>query len=135
MVTPPWCPGRSTAHSRPVEIGRLRHDEISQNTTPVRLPGVTLPTICSASAHHDAATPTRTVGTVHTSTTIDSPVGPLTLVNSDGVLCGLHIQPHARRPDRATFGDAISSGVEREQFLLTLVEDPSRTVQHPLFES
>lgn len=117
-----------------METGRLRHDEISQNTTPVRLPGVTLPTICSASAHHDAATPTRTVGTVHTYTTIDSPVGPLTLVNSDGVLCRLRMQPHAHRPDRATFGDAISSGFERKRFLLTL-EDPSRTVQHPLFES
>ena len=71
---------------------------------------------------------------MRTYTTIVSPVGPLTLVNSDGVLCGLHMQPHAHRPDRATFGDAISSGVERKRFLLTL-EDPSQTVQHPLFES
>ena len=95
---------------------------------------MTLPTICSASAHHDAATTTRTVVTVRTYASIDSPVGPLTLVNSDGVLCGLYMQPHAHRSDRATFGDATSRGFERKQFLLTL-EDPSRTLQHSLFES
>ena len=37
-------------------------------------------------------------------TIFDSPLGPLTLVARDGVLCGLYFRGHWTRPDRARFG-------------------------------
>jgi methylated-DNA-[protein]-cysteine S-methyltransferase len=37
-------------------------------------------------------------------TVIDSPVGPLTLVASDGALCGLYMDEQRHRPDAETFG-------------------------------
>jgi methylated-DNA-[protein]-cysteine S-methyltransferase len=50
---------------------------------------------------------------VRTHTTLDSPVGPLTLVNDDGVLCGLYLQGQAHHPDPATFGRATPVGFEQ----------------------
>jgi methylated-DNA-[protein]-cysteine S-methyltransferase len=47
---------------------------------------------------------------VRTHTTLDSPVGPLTLVNADGVLCGLYLQGQAHHPDPAGFGTATETG-------------------------
>lgn len=38
-------------------------------------------------------------------TTVDSPVGPLTLVASSGVLTGLYLERQRHRPSDETFGD------------------------------
>jgi methylated-DNA-[protein]-cysteine S-methyltransferase len=38
-------------------------------------------------------------------TTMDSPVGPLTLVERDGGLAGIYLLDHRHMPDPATFGD------------------------------
>ena len=43
---------------------------------------------------------------------IDSPIGPLTLVAADGALCGLYLEGHIRRPDRAAFGDPAGTDFE-----------------------
>jgi methylated-DNA-[protein]-cysteine S-methyltransferase len=40
-----------------------------------------------------------------THTTIDSPLGPLTLVATDGALSGLYMDRQRYRPDTATFGE------------------------------
>jgi methylated-DNA-[protein]-cysteine S-methyltransferase len=45
---------------------------------------------------------TTTRAKVHT--IVDSPVGPLHLVATDGVLSGLHLDGQRHRPDPATFG-------------------------------
>ena len=37
-------------------------------------------------------------------TIYDSPLGPLTLVARDGVLCGVYFRGHWTRPDRSRFG-------------------------------
>lgn len=42
--------------------------------------------------------------TGRTHTVIDSPVGPLTLVAADGVLCGLYMHEQRHRPATETFG-------------------------------
>ncbi|MFF9555897.1 methylated-DNA--[protein]-cysteine S-methyltransferase [Streptomyces albus] len=39
-----------------------------------------------------------------THTVIDSPVGPLTLVATDGTLSGIYMDPHRHRPAQETFG-------------------------------
>ncbi len=44
---------------------------------------------------------------------IDSPIGPLTLVNTDGVLSGLYMDGHAHQPDRTTFGTSAAGGFEQ----------------------
>ncbi|GAB3874200.1 methylated-DNA--[protein]-cysteine S-methyltransferase [Kibdelosporangium lantanae] len=52
-----------------------------------------------------------------THTIVDSPVGPITLINLDGVLTGLYMdkQRHGPRPD--SFGDRVENGFDaaREQ--------------------
>jgi methylated-DNA-[protein]-cysteine S-methyltransferase len=45
-----------------------------------------------------------------THTTIDSPVGELTLVARDGSLTGVYFPHHWYRPDPATFGDRDETG-------------------------
>jgi methylated-DNA-[protein]-cysteine S-methyltransferase len=45
-----------------------------------------------------------------THTTIDSPVGELTLVARDGSLTGVYFPHHWYRPDPATFGDRDDAG-------------------------
>ena len=50
-------------------------------------------------------------------TLLDSPIDPITLVANDGVLCGLFMDTHKRRPDAATFGernDAVFAQVIEE---------------------
>lgn len=42
---------------------------------------------------------------MRTHTTVDSPVGPLTLVALDGVLTGLYMDKQRHLPDPSTFGD------------------------------
>lgn len=49
---------------------------------------------------------------MRTHTTVDSPIGPLTLVADDGVLCGLYLAEHRRAPDPATHGPADPAGFE-----------------------
>lgn len=52
-----------------------------------------------------------------THTFIDSPIGPLTSVQTDGALSGLYLAEHRHRPDPATFGLRTDCGFEqiREQ--------------------
>ncbi|GAA3740662.1 methylated-DNA-[protein]-cysteine S-methyltransferase [Spinactinospora alkalitolerans] len=52
---------------------------------------------------------------MRTHTIIDSPVGALTLVATDGVLDGLYMRDHARMPDPATFGERAPTGFERAE--------------------
>jgi methylated-DNA-[protein]-cysteine S-methyltransferase len=50
-------------------------------------------------------------------TIFDSPLGPLTLVARDGVLCGVYFPGHWTRPDRSRFGapnDAAFAQVRRQ---------------------
>lgn len=46
-------------------------------------------------------------------TIIESPIGDLTLVNTDGVLSGLYMKRHARSAQRSTFGERASAGFEK----------------------
>jgi methylated-DNA-[protein]-cysteine S-methyltransferase len=43
-------------------------------------------------------------------TTVDSPVGELTVVADDGVLIGLYFPHHWYKPDPATFGPRVDDG-------------------------
>jgi methylated-DNA-[protein]-cysteine S-methyltransferase len=47
-----------------------------------------------------------------THTTIETPLGELTLVAEDGALSGVYYPGHWTRPDRATFGERSPSGFE-----------------------
>jgi len=47
-----------------------------------------------------------------THTTIDTPIGELTLVAEDGVLIGVYYPGHWTRPDPATFGERSDRGFE-----------------------
>jgi methylated-DNA-[protein]-cysteine S-methyltransferase len=51
---------------------------------------------------------------MRTHTVMESPVGPLTLVSTDGVLCGLYMTEQRHRPTEETFGprdDTLSHDV------------------------
>lgn len=48
-----------------------------------------------------------------THTVIDSPIGELTLVNTDGTLSGIYMIDHRPAPDPATFGPRVDDGFER----------------------
>jgi methylated-DNA-[protein]-cysteine S-methyltransferase len=50
-----------------------------------------------------------------THTTIDSPIGELTLVARDGALSGLYFPGHWYLPDPATFGSRTSTGFEQAE--------------------
>jgi methylated-DNA-[protein]-cysteine S-methyltransferase len=50
--------------------------------------------------------------TERTHTVIESPLGPLTLVNTDGVLSGVFMERRWPRPDRAAFGPKSDEGFE-----------------------
>jgi len=50
-----------------------------------------------------------------THTTVDSPIGELTLVAEDGRLTGLYFPHHWYRPDPATFGERASTGFEEAE--------------------
>ncbi len=47
-----------------------------------------------------------------TYTELDSPVGPLSVVNRDGALCGLYFSDHLRRPAQTTFGQRTDAGFD-----------------------
>ncbi len=47
-----------------------------------------------------------------THTVVDSPIGPLTLVRTDGALSGLYLAEHRHRPGPHTFGDLAATGFE-----------------------
>ncbi|GAA3092056.1 methylated-DNA--protein-cysteine methyltransferase [Streptosporangium carneum] len=49
---------------------------------------------------------------MRTHTLIDSPMGTLTLVATDGVLSGLYMEQHLRMPDPSTFGPRVGHGFE-----------------------
>src|SRR5882724_287008 len=61
--------------------------------------------------------PSTILGDMRTNTTVDSPVGPLTLVALDGVLTGLYMEKQRHLPDAGTFGerDPDGFGAVREQ--------------------
>ena len=54
-----------------------------------------------------------------THTTVDSPVGELTLVGEDGMLTGVYFPHHWYRPDPATFGDRDETGFGEAERQLT----------------
>jgi len=47
-----------------------------------------------------------------THTTIDTPLGELTLTAEDGVLSGVYFPGHWTRPDRSAFGERSARGFE-----------------------
>jgi methylated-DNA-[protein]-cysteine S-methyltransferase len=54
---------------------------------------------------------------MRTHTVMDSPVGPLTLVSTDGVLCGLYMHEQRHRPVESVFGtrdDSRSQDVKEQ---------------------
>lgn len=53
-----------------------------------------------------------TVTMTKTHTSIDSPIGPLTLVATDGVLGGVYMDAQRHAPDAATFGERDADGFE-----------------------
>jgi len=57
----------------------------------------------------------RGVGISATHTTIDSPLGELTLVARDGVLSGLYFPGHWHMPSRDVFGTRSECGFERAE--------------------
>ncbi|HEY1465448.1 MAG TPA: methylated-DNA--[protein]-cysteine S-methyltransferase [Acidimicrobiales bacterium] len=57
--------------------------------------------------------------TTRTHTVIESPLGPLTLVNTDGVLSGLYMDGQEHRPDQTGFGNRSGSGFEQATEELT----------------
>jgi methylated-DNA-[protein]-cysteine S-methyltransferase len=62
-----------------------------------------------------------------THTTIDSPLGELTLVAHDGALSGLYFPGHWYPPDPATFGMRSDSGFEQARHQLTEYFEGGRT--------
>src|SRR5947209_12312415 len=48
-------------------------------------------------------------------TTIDTPVGPLTLVALDGVLSGVYFPGHWTLPDPDLFGERVTDGFEEAE--------------------
>jgi methylated-DNA-[protein]-cysteine S-methyltransferase len=50
-----------------------------------------------------------------THTTMDSPIGELTLVAVDGTLSGVYFPGHWTRPDPATFGERSNRGFEEAE--------------------
>ena len=59
----------------------------------------------------------ETVVTIRTAerthTVNESPLGPLTLVNTDGVLSGVFMERRWPRPDRAAYGRHVDEGFEQ----------------------
>lgn len=53
-----------------------------------------------------------TAVTALTHTTTPSPIGPLTLVADDGVLCGVYMAEHRRGPDPAGLGERDTTGLQ-----------------------
>src|SRR5690242_12602236 len=49
---------------------------------------------------------------MRTHTVIDSPIGSLTLVNTDGILSGIYMDRQAHRPAEAAFGERTVVGFE-----------------------
>jgi len=49
---------------------------------------------------------------MRTHTRVDSPVGPLTLVAEEGVLCGLYMDSHTHAPGGSAIGPPATSGFE-----------------------
>ncbi|MEV0945188.1 methylated-DNA--[protein]-cysteine S-methyltransferase [Rhodococcus sp. NPDC049939] len=60
-------------------------------------------------------------------TVIDSPIGPLTLVNVDGVLSGVYMAEHRHQPDPARFGERNASGFDDATAQLAEYFDGRRT--------
>jgi methylated-DNA-[protein]-cysteine S-methyltransferase len=56
---------------------------------------------------------------MRTHTTIDSPLGPLTLVNTNSVLSGLYMDGQQHRPERSQVGQRSGSGFEQATVELT----------------
>lgn len=76
---------------------------------------------------------------MRTHTNIDSPIGVLTLVNSDAMLSAVYMNDHTRKPGAQTFGDRTSAGFgeateqleeyfsgQRREFALNLAPEGSQ---------
>jgi methylated-DNA-[protein]-cysteine S-methyltransferase len=50
---------------------------------------------------------------MRTHTIIDSPMGALTLVATDGALSGVYMEDHQAMPDPSSFGPRVGSGFEQ----------------------
>ena len=62
---------------------------------------------------HRSDPSTPALATMRTHTVIDSPLGPLSLVNTDGVLSGLYMESQQHRPDQSRFGARTPFGFEQ----------------------
>lgn len=60
-------------------------------------------------------------------TVIDSPIGPLTLVRTGGVLSGIYLAEHRHMPDPSTFGPRVKNGFDDAITQLTEYFDGRRT--------
>lgn len=83
----------------------------------------TLPLDAPARHRRHSADPTPT----RHHTVVKSPIGMLTLVNADGVLCGLYLPDHRPQPDSATFGIRSGEGFEAAVDQLAEYFDGART--------
>ena len=65
---------------------------------------------------------------LRTHTVIDTPIGELTLVNTDGVLSGVYMAEHHPAPARNGFGEQVAEGVEEAltQFDANFAGRPTR---------
>jgi methylated-DNA-[protein]-cysteine S-methyltransferase len=72
-------------------------------------------TVCSLVVDQVTAQASRTDNRedmMRTHTVIDSPIGALTLVATDGALSGLYMEEHLHMPDRSSFGPRVGCGFE-----------------------
>jgi len=69
----------------------------------------------------------NTVTAPRTHTVIGSPIGDLTLVNTDGVLSGLYMTDHRPAPDPTTFGPCTADGFDTATAQVTEYFDGTRT--------
>ncbi|GAA2760407.1 methylated-DNA--[protein]-cysteine S-methyltransferase [Actinopolymorpha rutila] len=70
------------------------------------------PTAASATTTAATARPATPEADRRTHTVVDSPVGPLTLVATEGVLAGLYMTDQRHRPGQETFGVPDPDGFE-----------------------
>lgn len=64
---------------------------------------------------------------VRSHTVVESPIGPLTLVNDNGALSGVYMAEHRHQPDPVNFGLADATGFDEVSGQLTEYFDGTRT--------
>lgn len=68
--------------------------------------------IATAAADATGLSPATAAAEQRTHAVLDSPVGPLTLVADDGVLCGLYVDEQRHRPPAERFGVRVPTSDE-----------------------